>query len=108
MAGLANIVFATLVTLSVLALAMAGYYSLVIRDLAIESASKLAGYGAPSQRDYLLHRLELSLPELAGFQVQEQKGDALTQITVQYSIPGLGLMGVPAGQISVQAATERL
>ncbi len=108
MAGLANIVFATLITLSVLTLAMAGYYSLVIRDLAIESASKLANYGASSQREYLLRRLELSLPQLAGFQVSEQKGDALTQITVQYSIPSLGLMGEPTGQISVQAATERL
>ncbi len=107
-AGLANIVFATLITLSVLALAMAGYYSLVIRDLAIESASKLANYGAASQREYLLQRLQLALPELASFQVQEQKGDLLTQMTVQYSIPGMGLMGEPAGQISVQAATERL
>lgn len=108
LAGLANIVFATLITLSVLALAMAGYYSLVIRDLAIESASKLANYGAPSQREYLLQRLQLSLPELAQFKVYEQKGEELTQITVQYWLPGMGLVKEPVGQISVQAATERI
>ena len=108
LAGVINIALATLITLSVLALGMAGYYTLVIRDLAIEAATDLATYGAPSQREYLLKRLRTSLPELASFEVTESKGSNYAQISVRYGLPGFGLLGVGNGQIDVQAASERL
>ena len=108
LAGLINIALATLITLSVLALGMAGYYTLVIRDLAIDAATDLATYGAPSQRDYLLKRLRTSVPELASFEVSESKGSNYAQVSVKFGLPGLGLLGVGNGQIDVQAATERL
>lgn len=108
LAGLINIALATLITLSVLALGMAGYYTLVIRDLAIDAATDLATYGAPSQRDYLLKRLRTSVPELASFEVSESKGSNYAQVSVKFGLPGLGLLGVGNGQLDVQAATERL
>lgn len=108
LAGLINIALATLITLSVLALGMAGYYTLVIRDLAIDAATDLATYGAPSQRDYLLKRLRTSVPELASFEVAELRGSNYAQVSVKFGLPGLGLLGTGNGQIDVQAATERL
>ena len=108
LAGVINVALATLITLSVLALGMAGYYTLVIRDLAIDAATDLATYGAPSQREYLLKRLRTSLPELASFEVAESKGSTYAAISVQFGLPGLGLLGVGNGRIDVQAATERL
>lgn len=108
LAGLVNITLATLITLSVLAIAMAGYYTLVIRDLAIDSATRLATYGSVSQREYLLQRLQVSLPELASFDVQESRGDSLTLIRVSYSLPGFGMFQPSATHLDVQAATEKL
>ena len=108
MAAVINIALATLITLSVLALAMAGYYTLVIRDLAIDAASELATYGAESQREYLLQRLRYSLPELANFEVTEFKDSNYAVIRVSFGLPGFGLIGLTDGQLSVQAATERL
>lgn len=108
LAGLINIALATLITLSVLALGMAGYYTLVIRNLAIDAATDLATYGAPSQQEYLLKRLRTSLPELASFEVAESKGSNYAQVSVKFGLPGLGLLGVGNGQLDVQATTERL
>ena len=108
LAAVINIALATLITLSVLALAMAGYYTLVIRDLAIDAASELATYGAESQREYLLQRLRYSLPELANFEVTEFKDSNYAAIRVSFGLPGFGLIGLTDGQLSVQAATERL
>lgn len=109
LAGVANISLASLVSLTTLALSMAGYYNLVIRDAAIEAASKAARYGAQSQEDYLLRRLDISIPELASFEVKEHRGVELTHVAVDYSLPGLGLIGqFASGEINVAAATERL
>jgi len=108
LAGLVNIALATLVTLSVLALGMAGYYSLVIRNLAVDAATDLATYGAPSQREYLLKRLRYSVPELASLEVSETKNPHYAAISVKFGLPGFGLSGITQGQIDVQAATERL
>jgi len=103
-----NIALATLITLSVLALAMAGYYNLVIRDHAIDSASKLARYGSLSGEQYLLKRLDVALPQLARFEVDQYRGPLLSQVRVSYSIPGLGMVPGTTGVIQVAAATERL
>ena len=108
LAAVINIALATLITLSVLALAMAGYYTLVIRDLAIDAASELATYGAESQREYLLQRLRYSLPELANFEVTEFKDSNYAAIRVSFGLPGFALVGLTDGKLSVQAATERL
>ena len=108
LAGLINIALATLITLSVLALGMAGYYTLVIRDLAVDAATDLATYGSPSQREYLLKRLKYSLPELASVEVAEAKNADYAAIEVRFGLPGLGMTGLSQGQINVQAATERL
>lgn len=108
LAGLINIALATLITLSVMALGMAGYYTLVIRDLAVEAATDLATYGSPNQREYLLKRLRYSLPELASLDVTEAKSVDYAAIQVRFGLPGLGMTGLSQGQINVQAATERL
>jgi hypothetical protein len=108
LAGLVNIALATLVTLSVLALSLAGYYSLVIRNLAVDAATNLATYGASSQREYLLQRLRYSVPELASFEVSEVKNSSYSAISVKFGLPGFGLSGITQGRIDVQAATERL
>lgn len=108
LAGLINISAATLVTLSLLALALAGYYNLVIRDAAIAAASQSARYGAPPAKDFLLRRLDVSIPHLASHQILERKGPNLTEITVEFSLPGVGLASDAFGRLSVAAATERL
>lgn len=109
LAGVVNIAMATLVTLSVLGLAMAGYYSLAIRDAAIDAASRGARYQAPSQKDFFLRRLDISIPELANLDVRENRIRELNELTVTYSLPGLGLIGeFLGGEIRVAAANERL
>lgn len=109
LAGVVNIALASLVSLSTLALSLAGYYNLVIRDAAIEAASNAARFGSQNQQDYLLKRLDISIPELASFEVSEHRGKELTHVVVEYSLPGLGLVGQFAGgQLNVAAATERL
>lgn len=109
LAGVVNISMATLATLSVLGVGLAGYYNLVIRDAAINAASQAARYGAADQSEYLVQRLDLSLPHLAKFSVSGNRQAELTHITVDYQIPGLGLLGDFAnGRISVAAATERI
>jgi hypothetical protein len=105
---LVNVALATLITLSVLALGMAGYYSLVIRNLAVDAATELATYGSPSQREYLLQRLRYSVPELASLEVSEAKNSNYSAISVKFGLPGFELSGIAQGQIDVQAATERL
>ncbi len=108
-AGVMNIALATLITLSVLALALSGYYSLVIRDAAIDSASKAARFGAGNQHDYLMQRLDVSVPELASFKVNQGNDGQLSHVVVDYSLPGFGLLGeFNRGRVSVAAATERL
>lgn len=108
-AGVMNIALATLMTLSVLALAMSGYYSLVMRDAAIDAASKSARFGAENQNEYLLKRLDISIPELASFQVSQGSDGELSHVVLDYSLPGFGLTGeFNLGRISVAAATERL
>jgi len=109
LSGVVNIAMATLVTLTVLGLAMAGFYSLAIRDAAIDAASKGARYQAPSQQDFFLRRLDISIPELASFDVRERRFQSLNELTVTFSLPGLGLLGgLAGGEIRVAAATERL
>lgn len=109
LAGVVNIALASLVSLSTMALTLAGYYNLVIRDAAIEAASNAARYGSQNQQGYLLRRLDIAIPELASFQVSEHRGSELTHVAVDYSLPGLGLIGQFAnGQLNVAAATERL
>lgn len=109
LSGVVNIAMATLVTLSVLGLAMAGFYSLAIRDAAIDAASKGARYQAPSQKEFFLRRLDISIPELANLEVRERKITELNELTVAFSLPGLGLLGeFLGGEISVAAANERL
>lgn len=104
-----NIALATLLTLSVLALSMSGYYSLVMRDAAIDAASKSARFGSENQHDYLLKRLDISIPELASFEVSQQRDDRFSHVAVDYSLPGFGLLGnLNLGRLSVAAATERL
>jgi len=108
-AGVMNIALATLLTLSVLALSMSGYYSLVMRDAAIDAASNSARFGSESQHDYLLKRLDISIPELASFKVSQGSDGQLSHVVVDYSLPGFGLMGeFNLGRLSVAAATERL
>ena len=108
-AGVLNIALATLVSLSVLALSLSGYYSLVIRDAAIDTASKSARFGSGNQHDYLMHRLDVSVPELASFRISQGSDGQLSHVVVDYSLPGLGLLGdFNLGQVSVAAATERL
>ena len=109
LAGVVNIALASLVSLSTLALSLAGYYNLVIRDAAIEAASNAARFGSQNQQDYLLKRLDISIPELASFEVSEHRGSELTRVVVNYSLPGLGFIGhFASGQLNVAAATERL
>lgn len=108
-AGVINITLATLVTLSVLALAMSGYYTLVMRDAAIDAASKSARFGSENQNQYLLRRLDLAIPELANFRVSTSSDGQLSHVAVDYSLPGFGLLGdFNLGRLSVAAATERL
>ena len=108
-AGVINIAFATLITLSVLALALSGYYSLAIRDAAIDAASKSARFGAGNQSEYLMQRLDVSVPELASFRVSQGSDGQLSHVVVDYGLPGFGLLGnFNLGRVSVAAATERL
>jgi hypothetical protein len=108
-AGVMNIALATLLTLSVLALSMSGYYSLVMRDAAIDAASNSARFGSENQHDYLLKRLDISLPELANFEVSQGNDGQLSHVVVDYALAGFGLLGeFNLGRLSVAAATERL
>ncbi len=108
-AGVMNIALATLLTLSVLALAMSGYYSLVMRDAAIDAASNSARFGSENQHDYLLKRIDMSIPELASVKVSQGSDGQLSHVVVNYSLPGFGLLGdFNLGRLSVAAATERL
>lgn len=109
LAGVMNITLATLLSLSILALSMAGYYTLVVRDAAIDAASRAARFGSGNQHDYLMQRLDMSIPELASFQVSQGSSGELSHVSVAYSLPGSGLLGeFRLGRISVAAATERL
>jgi len=108
-AGVMNIALATLIALSVLALSLSGYYNLAIRDAAIDAASKSARFGAGNQHDYLMQRLDVSVPELASFRVNQGSDGQLSHVVVDYSLPGFGLIGeFNLGRVSVAAATERL
>lgn len=107
--GVMNIALATLLTLSVLALAMSGYYSLVMRDAAIDAASNAARFGSENQHDYLLKRIDMSIPELASVKVSQGTDGQLSHVVVDYALQGFGLLGdFNLGRLTVAAATERL
>ena len=95
------IALATGVTLSVLALGMAGYNTLLLRDAVVEASNRASRAEAPKQLPYLLRRIETELPHLAGYEIDELARDGKVGFKVRASSPGLGFFG--GGEVHAEA-----
>jgi hypothetical protein len=102
--AIANIAFATLITLSVLSLSLSAYNTLLIRDAAIEAAARAALPLSPSQQPFLRRLLDDRLPMLASFEIQ-QIDRAETMMSTQ---PALGLIQIFPKVTEVMVAKEQL
>lgn len=107
-AAVANITLATLITLSVLALILSAHNTLLIRNAAIEAASKAVLSDAPSQQPYLLRLLETNLPHLASFDVEQGSSGGFLIFNVSAQLPGLGMLGGMNQRAVVLGARETL
>ena len=107
-AAVANITLATLITLSVLALILSAHNTLLIRNAAIEAASKAVLSDAPSQQPYLLRLLETNLPHLASFDVEQGSSGGFLIFNVSAQLPGLGMFGGMNQRAVVLGARETL
>ena len=103
-----NITLATLITLSVLALALSAYNTLLIRDAAVNAASRLALPESPSQQPYLQRLLDDALPELAGIQITELESGNLVGYRVVSELPLFGFLNLLNSDAEVLVAKETI
>jgi hypothetical protein len=103
-----NITLATLITLSVLALALSAYNTLLIRDAAVNAASRLALPESPSQQPYLQRLLDDSLPELAGMQITELESGNLVGYRIVSELPLFGFLNLLNSDAEVLVAKETI
>lgn len=106
--AIANITYSTLLTLSVLSLSLSAYNTLLIRDAAIDAATRAALPQAPSQLPYLRRLLDDRLPMLAKFEIQPLEQSGLIGYRVSALNPVLGLIPTQAIQTEVLVAKEEL
>lgn len=106
--ALVNITYSTLLTLSILGLSMSAYNTLLIRDAAIEAASKAALPEAPSQLPYLRRLIDDRLPMLAKFEIEELQRPGLVGFRVKSTFPPLGLVQISTTTTEVLVAKEEL
>jgi hypothetical protein len=106
--ALANISFATLITLSILSLSLGAFNTLIIRDAAIDAAARAALPQSPSQLPYLLRLLDQRLPLLAKFEVEELEGIGVTGFRIKSYNPVLGFVQVSPSVTEVLVAKEQL
>jgi len=106
--ALANISFATLITLSILSLSLSAFNTLLIRDAAIDAAARAAIPQSPSQQPYLLRLLDHRLPLLAKLEVEELEGIGVTGFRIKSYNPVLGFVQVSPSVTEVLVAKEQL
>lgn len=106
--AIANIAFATLITLSVLSLSLSAYNTLLIRDAAIEAAARAALPQAPSQQPFLRRLLDDRLPMLASFEIQQIEKAETIGFRVVSSQPVLVLIQILPTVAEVMVAKEQL
>ncbi len=103
-----NITFATLITLSILSLALSAYNTLLIRDAAVYAASRLALPESPSQQPYLRQLLDDSLPELAGVDISELETGNLVGYRIVSRLPLFGFLNFLDSEAEVLVAKEKI
>jgi hypothetical protein len=103
-----NITLATLITLSVLALSLSAYNTLLIRDAAVNAASRLALPDTPSQQPYLQRLLDDSLPELAGIEITELDDGDLVGFRISSQLPLFGFLDLLSSDAEVLVAKEKI
>lgn len=106
--AIANIAYATLLTLSMLSLSLGAYNSLLIRDAAIEAAARAALPQAPDQLPYLRRLLDDRLPLLASFEIEQLRNTGLVGFRIVSSNPVLGLLQSAPERTEVLVAKEEL
>lgn len=97
---------ATLISLSTLALGFSAINTLVIRDAAIEAASRSALAEGQGQREYLVKLLDENLPSLASYEVNEVQTNQLTGYRIEASLPGLGVIPMANSAVGVAVTRE--
>jgi hypothetical protein len=103
-----NITLATLITLSVLALSLSAYNTLLIRDAAVNAASRLALPETPSQQPYLQRLLDDSLPELAGIEITQLDAGDLVGYRISSQLPLFGFLDLLSSDAEVLVAKEKI
>ena len=106
--AIANIAYATLLTLSILSLSLGAYNTLLIRDAAIEAAARAALPQAPDQLPYLRRLLDDRLPLLASFEIEQLRNTQLVGFRIVSSNPVLGLLQSAPERTEVLVAKEEL
>jgi len=106
--ALVNITFATLITLSVLALSLSAYNTLLIRNAAVNAASRLALPDSPTHQPYLQRLLDDSLPELARFEITELEEGNLVGYRIVSTLPLFGFVDYLAADSEVLVAKETI
>lgn len=106
--AIANIAYATLLTLSMLSLSLGAYNTLLIRDAAIEAAARAALPQAPDQLPYLRRLLDDRLPLLASFEIEQLRNTGLVGFRIVSSNPVLGLLQSAPERTEVLVAKEEL
>lgn len=106
--AIANIAYATLLTLSMLSLSLGAYNTLLIRDAAIEAAARAALPQAPDQLPYLRRLLDDRLPLLAIFEIEQLRNTGLVGFRIVISNPVLGLLQSAPERTEVLVAKEEL
>lgn len=106
--AIANIAYATLLTLSMLSLSLGAYNTLLIRDAAIEAAARAALPQAPDQLPYLRRLLDDRLPLLASFEIEQLRNTGLVGFRIISSNPVLGLLQSAPERTEVLVAKEEL
>lgn len=106
--AIANIAYATLLTLSMLSLSLGAYNTLLIRDAAIEAAARAALPQAPDQLPYLRRLLDDRLPLLASFEIEQLRDTGLVGFRIISSNPVLGLLQSAPERTEVLVAKEEL
>ena len=99
---------ATLIVVSVLGLALSSMNALMIRDAAVNAASRAALSEAPNQNQYLMRMLESDLPHLASFEVRFLKKSNLVGFGIASKLPGIGFWEPSLGSVVVYAAKEHI
>jgi hypothetical protein len=104
--AIAGISMATLISLSTLALGFSAINTMVIRDAAIEAASRSALAEGQGQREYLVKLLDENLPSLASYEVSNLVTSQLTGYRVEASLPGLGVIPMVNSVVEVAVTRE--